>query len=59
MGEIPKFVCDPELTLVLAQSRQEAILLFGPGASNLLPAFPRSDIHRAIKDVLPTLIETL
>ncbi|MDE9555915.1 DUF4111 domain-containing protein [Xenorhabdus bovienii] len=58
-GEIPKPVCDPELTLVLAQSRQEAIPLVGPNASSLLPAIPESDIRRAIKDVLPDLIETL
>ncbi|WP_340618992.1 aminoglycoside adenylyltransferase family protein [Xenorhabdus entomophaga] len=58
MGEIPKPVCDPELTLVLAQSRQEAIPLVGPNAS-LLPVISRSDISRAIKDVLPDLIETL
>ncbi|OKP02645.1 aminoglycoside adenylyltransferase family protein [Xenorhabdus eapokensis] len=59
VGEIPKPVCDPELTLVLAQSRQEAIPLVGPNVSSLLPAIPRSDIYRAIKDVLPALIETL
>ncbi|KMJ45793.1 adenylyltransferase [Xenorhabdus khoisanae] len=59
MGEIPKPICDPELTLVLAQSRQEAIPLVGPNASSLLPAISRSDICRAIKDVLPDLIETL
>lgn len=59
MGEIPKPVCDPELTLVLAQSRQEGRPLVGPNASSLLPDIPRSDIHRAIKDVLPVLIETL
>ncbi|OTA18545.1 hypothetical protein Xvie_00373 [Xenorhabdus vietnamensis] len=58
-GEIPKPVCDPELTLVLAQSRQEAIPLVGPNASSLLPVIPRSDIYRAIKDALPDLIETL
>ncbi|PHM28689.1 aminoglycoside adenylyltransferase family protein [Xenorhabdus budapestensis] len=59
VGEIPKPVCDPEFTLVLAQSRQEAIPLVGPDASSLLPAIPGSDIRRAIKDVLPDLIETL
>ncbi|MDC9598441.1 aminoglycoside adenylyltransferase family protein [Xenorhabdus anantnagensis] len=59
MGEIPKPVCDPELTLVLAQSRQEAIPLVGSNAISLLPAIPRSDIRRAIKDALPNLIETL
>ncbi|PHM49536.1 aminoglycoside adenylyltransferase family protein [Xenorhabdus miraniensis] len=59
MGEIPKPVCDPELTLVLAQSRQEAIPLVGPNASSLLPTISRSNIRRAIKDVLPNLIGTL
>lgn len=54
-----KPVCDPELTLVLAQSRQEAKPLVGPNASELLPVIPRSDIHRAIRDALPALIETL
>lgn len=59
MGEIPKPVCDPELTLILAQSRQEAMPLFGPEARSILPEIPRADIHRAIRGVLPTLIETL
>lgn len=58
-GQIPEIVRDPELTLVLAQSRQEALPLFGPVASSLLPTIPRSDIRRATRDVLPSLIETL
>lgn len=58
-GDIPKPVCDPDLTLVLAQSRQEAYPLVGPSASSLLPTIPRSDIRRAIKDALPALIGTL
>ncbi|WP_426577206.1 aminoglycoside adenylyltransferase family protein [Xenorhabdus stockiae] len=58
-GKMLKPVYDPELTLVLAQSRQEAIPLIGPPASDLLPVVPKSEIHRAIKDVLPGLIETL
>ncbi|MBD2810704.1 DUF4111 domain-containing protein [Xenorhabdus sp. Vera] len=59
IGTISKPVCDPELTLVLAQSRGEAIPLLGPSASSLLPVIPKSDIRRAIKDILPDLIETL
>lgn len=58
-GASPKPVYDPELTLVLAQSRQEAKPLVGPKASELLPIIPKSDIRRAIKDVLPALIGTL
>ena len=58
-GEGSEPACDPELTLVLAQSRQEAKPLIGPNANELLPAIPKSDIRRAIKDVMPALIETL
>ena len=58
-GESSEPACDPELTLVLAQSRQEAKPLVGPDANELLPAIPKSDIRRAIRDVLPALIETL
>ncbi len=58
-GKTPKPVCDPELTLVLAQSRQEAIPLLGPDASRLIPVIPGADIRRAIKEVLPVLLETL
>lgn len=56
MGKIPQSVCDPDLTLVLAQSRENAIPLVGPSLSSLLPAIPSSDIHRAIKETLPTLM---
>ncbi|PJX27804.1 adenylyltransferase [Advenella sp. S44] len=58
-GENPEPVCDPELTLVLAQSRQEAKPLIGPNANELLPAIAKSEIRRAIRDVLPALVGTL
>lgn len=58
-GDIPLSVCDPELTLVLAQARHEATPLVGQNASHLLPTIPSSDIRRAIKEALPALIETL
>ncbi|MFM5335791.1 aminoglycoside adenylyltransferase family protein [Aeromonas enteropelogenes] len=59
LGECAKSSYDPELTLVLAQARQEAISLTGPIASELLPVLPMSDIRRAISDLLPALVETL
>lgn len=59
VGGIPKPVHDPELTLVLAQAQQEAKSLVGPDARELLPTIPRSDVHRAIRDVLPILVGTL
>ena len=58
-GEIPVPTGDPELTLILAQARKCAKTLLGPSASELLPAIPEDDIQRAIRDALPTLVESL
>lgn len=58
-GESSEPVSDPELTLVLAQSRKEAKTLFGPNASELLPTVPSSDVRQAMRDVLPTLTQSL
>ncbi len=57
-GEIPGPVCDPELTLVLAQARREAKALSGPEPDELLPMIPQADIRRAIGDCLPALAES-
>lgn len=58
-GEIPDSICDAELTLVLAQAREEAVALFGVDLSALLAPIPQSEIHQAIRDVLPALIVSL
>lgn len=60
-GEFPSPVADPEFTIVLAQARQEAKVLFGPDADakNLLPIIAQTDIRRAIGDALPALVERL
>jgi predicted nucleotidyltransferase len=58
-GTVPEPERDPDITLMLAQARQEAKTLFGPDADKLLPAIPRSDIRRAIGDSLPTLLASL
>ena len=58
-GEISKPVCDPDMTLVLAQARQAAISLVGPDASSLLPHVSKLDIHQAIKGALPALMKSL
>ena len=57
-GESPGPVRDPELTLVLAQARQEAKALFGPEPEELLPTVPQTDILRAMGDGLPALAES-
>ena len=55
-GEIPMPVSDPEVTLVLAQARQEARPLFGPVATELLPEIPVDHVRRAMRDALPALL---
>jgi streptomycin 3"-adenylyltransferase len=58
-GEIPKPVLDPELTLMLAQARQEAKALVGPAATELLPQIPDAHVRRAMREVLPSLLNSL
>nr|WP_300306160.1 aminoglycoside adenylyltransferase family protein [Halomonas sp.] len=58
-GVIPQPAKDPELTLVLAQARQEAKPLLGPGAFELFPIVSQADIRRAIGDLLPDLVASL
>jgi len=58
-GERPKPVSDPELTLVLAQARQEAQALFGPTAAELLPQIPDGYVRRAMRDTLSSLLDNL
>lgn len=58
-GETPKPVQDPELTLALAQARQEARPLFGPDRDVLLPATSAATVRRAMYELLPSLLEGL
>lgn len=58
-GAVPGPVSDAELTLLLAQARQEAIALTGPDTTALLPAIPVTDVRRATADALPGLLGTL
>jgi predicted nucleotidyltransferase len=55
-GTVPEPHRDPEITLMLAQARQEAKTLVGPDADELLPSIPQSDVRRAIGDALPALL---
>lgn len=58
-GEIPMPVSDPEITLVLAQARQEAYPMFGPAAFELLPEIPPEHVRRAMRIALPALLDDL
>lgn len=58
-GEISSPAQDPEFTLILAQAGQQAIPLFGPKIGTFLPTIPRAVIHRAMRDLLPSLLDGL
>ena len=58
-GKLTSPVRDPENTLILAQTRQQAITLFGESPLVLLPEISRDSIHQAISNALPTLFEAL
>jgi len=58
-GKIQKQMYDPDLAIILAQVRKNSVTLFGPDASDILEAVPMTDIHKAIKDSLPGLTESI
>jgi streptomycin 3"-adenylyltransferase len=58
-GGIPELLCDPEITLVLAQARQQALTLFGPAPGSLLAEIPMEEIGRAMRNALPALLANL
>lgn len=58
-GEAAMPTQDPELTLVLAQARQEAITLFGPDRNELLPEVPVTEVRDAMRNLLPALLKGL
>ncbi|SCB42810.1 aminoglycoside adenylyltransferase family protein [Rhizobium multihospitium] len=58
-GGFPEPLCDPDITLVLAQARQQALTLFGRGPGDLLAEIPAEDIGRALREALPALLANL
>ncbi|MFC3058053.1 aminoglycoside adenylyltransferase family protein [Paenirhodobacter populi] len=58
-GEAAMPTQNPELTLVLAQARQEAIALLGPDRDELLPEVPMTEIRDAMRELLPALLKGL
>lgn len=58
-GGIPAAATDPEITLVLAQARQEAQPLLGPGLDTILCKIPDHQIRRAMREGSPALLENL
>lgn len=58
-GEVPGPGPDPELTVLLAQARQEARAMWGPAPAEMLPVILPEDVRRAIGDALPPLLASL
>ncbi len=58
-GGIPEPLCNPDITLVLAQARQQTLTLFGPALDDVLVEIPPGDIGRAIREALPALLANL
>lgn len=50
---------NPENTLLLAQARRRAHTLFGPDAAQLLSEMSAERIRRAMRDLLPALLQSL
>ncbi len=58
-GESPLPTRDPEHTLVLAQTRRDAVSLIGPCSADLLPEMSPNHIRQAMGQALPTVLEGL
>lgn len=54
-GAVPEALSDPEITLLLAQARQEAYPLLGPALDNILSEIPDDHIRRAMSEGLSAL----
>jgi len=55
-GRVPSPIADPELTLLLAQARREALALHGPTLDKLLPEIPEPCIRLATAEALSPLL---
>ncbi|MCL2807077.1 MAG: aminoglycoside adenylyltransferase family protein [Coriobacteriia bacterium] len=55
-GWIPQVKQDPDLTIILKQAEQHSVTLLGTERINLIPPIPKSDLFKALKDVIPGLV---
>lgn len=58
-GAVLEAEANPEITLLLAQAREEAVPLIGPNITDLVPEIPFEAVRKAIGDLLPTLMQSL
>jgi streptomycin 3"-adenylyltransferase len=58
-GQIPSPSPNPDLAIILTQVRNEGVTLLGSDASALFDPVPMADLHRAMRECLPHLLEWL
>jgi aminoglycoside 9-adenylyltransferase len=58
-GRLPQRDINPDLGVLITTLRQHARCLRGPRPSDLLEPVPLEDLHRAIQDSLPSLLDGL
>jgi aminoglycoside 9-adenylyltransferase len=58
-GDVPAARPEPDLAIVLAQTRANGVALHGPDPNDLLDPVPATDLRRALRDALPALLRDL
>ncbi|MDR3203820.1 MAG: DUF4111 domain-containing protein [Deltaproteobacteria bacterium] len=58
-GWRPKTQDDPDLTVILCQTREWSLTLIGPDADKILPSIPKEDLREAIRQCLPGVLNHL
>ncbi len=58
-GAVPQPHANPDFVVVIAQTRQAALILLGPQPRDLLPEIPDRDLRRAIGDARQDLMANL
>ncbi len=58
-GERPMPVQAADITLVLAQAREQAVAVTGPLVTEVLPEIPADHVRRAMREAVPELLDGL
>lgn len=58
-GDLLAPVTDPVVTLMIAQARSEARAIFGPSFDRIMTELPADQVHQALLDSLPPLLDNL
>jgi aminoglycoside 9-adenylyltransferase len=58
-GDVPAERPQPDLAIVVAQTRANGVTLRGPAPRDLLDPVPAEDLRRALRDALPALLGDL